>query len=222
MYTKYAGQNVVFDRTPYGELVWPNIYGRKALLESEDLDYLSELERNNNAERFLMFDKNTEAHWQRCVDNNEPLTRQQFGRASIFYDRLASDYGFKKKQLTDFDGLVLATKLPGSESAVVQASTDLNKTKSDGHKPAGSTVARNTTDVLKLEDKLELANAIKDVLQAKILKKKGGLYDKLEDQIKVFLQDKLEEIFVGKQDKTFSEEEIMILKSMTKRIKEKM
>jgi hypothetical protein len=58
--------------------------------------------------------------------------------------------------------------------------------------------------------------------QGKILKKKGGLYDKLEEQIKVFLQDKLEEIFVGKQDKAFSEDEIMILKLYAKRIKEKM
>jgi hypothetical protein len=130
MYSKYAGQNVVFDRTPYGELVWPNIYGRRALLEAEDLDYLGELERNEKAERILMYDKNTEAHWQRCVDNNEPLTRQQFGRASIFYERLASDYGFKKKQLTDFDEFSGLAKSSSNSPTVVQTNADSTKVKS--------------------------------------------------------------------------------------------
>jgi hypothetical protein len=222
MYGKYAGQKVVFDRTPYGELVWPNIYGRKALLEAEDLDYLGELERNNSAERILMFDKNIEAHWQRCVDNNEPLTRQQFGRASIFYDRLASDYGFKKKQLTDFDEFSGVTKSPSSSATVVSTNEDPSKTKPDEPGSVRSTVDSSRAQQFTLDNKLELANAIKDVLQGKILKKKGGLYDELENQIKVFLQDKLEEIFVGKQDKTFSEEETMILKLYAKRIKEKM
>ena len=220
MYTKYDGQNVVFDRTPYGELIWPNIYGRKALLEAEDLDYLGELERNNNAERFLMYDKNTEAHWQRCVDNNEPLTRQQFGRASIFYDRLAHDYKFKKKQLTDFDEFSGITNPRITESVLVPASGNPDKVEPVDNKRSTSRDTHVPAETL--EDKLELANAIKDVLQGKILKKKGGNYDKLEEQIKVFLQDKLEEIFVGKADKTFSEDEIMILKSMTKRIREKM
>ena len=91
MYSEYDGKDVVFDRTVYGELVWPNIFGRVALLNEEDLEYLAMMERNNEASKILMYDANTDAHWQRCVDNNEPLTRQQFGRANVFYERLVND-----------------------------------------------------------------------------------------------------------------------------------
>ena len=234
MYSKYAGQKVVFDRTVYGELVWPNIYGRKALLEAEDLDYLGELERNNEAERILMFDKNVEVHWQRCADNNEPLTRQQFGRASIFYERLASDYRFKKKQLSDFPELspkrdettslassAKSTSLRGNDGDVNSTGSSSGAT-TMGTRGNESANGQHEVPKISLEDKLELANTIRDVLSSKILKKKGGLYDNLEQTIKDFLQSQLEEIFVGKQDKVFSEEETMILKLYAKRIKEKM
>lgn len=227
LYTQHEGKNVLFDRTVYGELVWPNIYGRQALLEAEDLDYLGQIERNNNAEKILMFDANTEAHWQRCVANNEPLTRQQFGRASIFYDRLMKDYGFKKKQLTDFEefnGLkqsaTVAAQQPTSSNndRISENSNETRPNGQPGHRPSDSKVSVGES----LTNKLEMANAINDVLEGKILKKKGGLYDDLENDIKIFLQGKLEEIFVGKPEKSFSTDEITILKSMVQRIKEKM
>lgn len=226
LYSQYEGKNVLFDRTVYGELVWPNIYGRQALLEAEDLDYLGQIERNNNAEKILMFDANIEAHWQRCVANNEPLTRQQFGRASIFYDRLTQDYGFKKKQLTDFEEF--AGLKQGAAIATVSTAGGSNNRSDENatEVKAGALSERrdlhSKPTVESLENKLEMANAIKDVLEGKILKKKGGLYDNLENEIKLFLQDKLEEIFVGKPDKGFSEDEVKILKSMVQRIKEKM
>jgi len=47
MYSKYAGKDVVFDRSPYGELVWPEIFGRQALLDDEDFEYLRQIEFNN-------------------------------------------------------------------------------------------------------------------------------------------------------------------------------
>jgi hypothetical protein len=72
-----------------------------------------------------------------------------------------------------------------------------------------------------LDDKIELANAIRDVMQNKILKKKGGAYDQLENQIKEFLREKLEEVFTGKQESTFSDDEIVLLKALAKRVKEK-
>jgi thymidylate kinase len=236
MYTKYDGQNVLFDRTIYGELVWPNIFGRVALLEAEDIDYLSSMERNNNVEKILMFDANTEAHWQRCVDNNEPLNRQQFGRASIFYDRLAREFGFKKKQLSDFPGLLpqnqqAEVKVEKSDSPTPNKSVSGNDGNTSGVGVSdrntglgvGSTSSNNekqqTLD--SLDVRLELANTIKDVLQSKILRKKGGLYDDLEKDIKVFLEGKLQECFTGKQTKAFSDDEIMILKIYASRIKEK-
>jgi thymidylate kinase len=241
MYTKYDGQKVLFDRTIYGELVWPNIYGRQALLESEDLEYLAQIEKNNSAEKILMYDANTEAHWQRCVDNNEPLTRQQFGRASIFYDRLSREYGFKKKQLTDFPEILQKTESPKQQVQALdtqKANEGLRgndgNTNSAGLSKQVSGVGERTGDSAStavdiqrslpdLEARLQLANTIREVLQGKILRKKGGAYDDLEKDIKDFLQKKLEEVFVGKPvEQNFSEDEIMILKLYAQRIKEKM
>lgn len=236
MYTKYDGKNVLFDRTIYGELVWPNIFGRVALLEAEDIDYLSSMERNNNVEKILMFDSNTEAHWQRCVDNNEPLTRQQFGRASIFYDRLAREFGFKKKQLSDFPGLLpqnqqteVKSEKSNSQAPNKSVSGDDGNSSSTGLSNGSSGVGASTSNTNNekqrtmdnLDVRLELANTIKDVLQSKILKKKGGLYDDLEKDIKVFLEGKLQECFTGKNTKAFSDDEIVLLKLMARRIKEK-
>ena len=233
LYSKYEGMNVLFDRTVYGELVWPNVYGRQSLLEPEDLDYLGQIERNNSTEKILMYDSNTEAHWQRCVDNNEPLTRQQFGRASLFYDRLAKEYGFKRKQLTDFPEIMpLAQSAPVATKTVesvqrndgnVSDSKPLNANPELGVAPRRDGTDRSKRAVESLDDRLELANTIREVLQSKILRKKGGAYDDLEKDIKQFLQVKLEEIFVGKQEeKSFSEDEIVILKLYAQRIKEKM
>lgn len=224
LYNRYEGQNVVFDRTPFGELIWPQVYGRPALLEAEDLDYLMQIENNNNAERILMYDSNTEAHWQRCVDNKEPLTRQQFGRASIFYDRLVRDYGFKKKQLSDFEEFS-GIKSTGVLSAPSDKTVTNSTSTTDSRQPVPTQdIAKGRDSDINgssLDDKIELANAIKDVMQNKILKKKGGAYDQLECQIKNFLKEKLEEVFTGKQENSFSEDEIMLLKALAKRVKEK-
>lgn len=223
LYSKYEGQDVVFDRTPFGELIWPQVYGRKALLEQEDLDYLMQIENNNNAERILMYDQNTEAHWQRCVDNNEPLTRQQFGRASIFYDRLVREYGFKKKQLSDFEEfkvLQTAGHIPVSTVPTASIVEQVGSSGQPALQPDASR-GRNVAEPANLDDKIELANAIRDVMQNKILKKKGGAYDQLENQIKEFLREKLEEVFTGKQESTFSDDEIVLLKALAKRVKEK-
>lgn len=224
LYNRYEGQNVVFDRTPFGELIWPQVYGRPALLEAEDLDYLMQIENNNNAERILMYDSNTEAHWQRCVDNKEPLTRQQFGRASIFYDRLVRDYGFKKKQLSDFEEFS-GIKSTGVLSAPSDKTVTNSTSTTDSRQPVPTQdIAKGRDSDINgssLDDKIELANAIKDVMQNKILKKKGGAYDQLECQIKNFLKEKLEEVFTGKQENTFSDDEIVLLKALAKRVKEK-
>lgn len=241
LYAKYEGQNVLFDRTIYGELIWPNIYGRQSLLEAEDLDYLAQIENNNSVEKILMFDANTEAHWQRCVDNDEPLTRQQFGRASIFYDRLTKEYGFKKKQLTDFPEIMQKTQIASEQKSTTTDSSAKeglrgNDGNTDNSKPTsqvtnvgervgntGSTAVAPQHAVPDFDAKLQLANTIREVLQGKILRKKGGTYDDLEKDIKEFLQKKLEEVFVGKPtEHSFSEDEIAVLKVFAKRVKEKM
>ena len=231
LYSQYDGQNVFWDRTPMGELIWPNVFGRQPLLNEEDIEYLALMERNNNAERILMYDPNTEAHWQRCVANNEPLNRQQFGRANLFYERLAKDYGFKKQQLSDVEGFEhLSKKDNGSTKSNPEVQESLSKsndnTSTIGSSDNSTTGVANTSDAkafksaLTVEDRLERANAIRSILQSQILRKKGGAYDDIEQSIRDFLQIQLDRLFKDEENRntTFSEDEIKILKLYAQRI----
>jgi thymidylate kinase len=239
LYTKHDGGNILFDRSVYGELIWPSVYSRQAMLSEEDLDYLASIERNNKVERILMYDTNTEAHWQRCIDNKEPLTRQQFGRANIFYERLAKDYGFVKKQLSDFPGFehiksgrndrTTANNILSSEENLHKSYGDIDATSSSeataamGEDIDVHNVKANPNIVGSIEDKLERANAIKVLLQGQILKKKGGSYDDLESTLRGFLQCELDKLFTPARGKeSLTDEEVGILKLYVKRIKEKM
>ena len=84
----------------------------------------------------------------------------------------------------------------------------------------------NKTDdrsVGSIEDKLEKANAIRELLHGKIIKKKGGSFDDIEQLLRQFLQRELDAIFVPKQrEESFSSDEIHILKLYAQRIKEKL
>lgn len=247
LYSQYDGKDVVFDRSIYGELVWPNIFGRVALLNEEDLEYLSMIERNNNTTKILMFDANTEAHWQRCVDNKEPLTRQQFGRANVFYERLVNDYGFVKKELPDFPEIGVhrdrADDGEGSKdlsSDVAGSSGNAGDNGNNGTTNKGTKVGegksttlhdvKNSSGVLgsgsssceSIEEKLSRANAIRNLLSGTIIKKKGDVYADLDEAIRGFLQQELDSIFTKQQnDAAFSDDEINILKSLAQRVQDK-
>jgi hypothetical protein len=239
LYTKLDGGNVVFDRSPYGELIWSQVYGRQQMLSEEDIDYLSGIERNNNVEKILMHDPNSEAHWKRCVDNNEPLTRQQFGRANIFYERLVKDYGFVKKQLSDFPGfehIKSGRDDKGTKGNILSTEENLYKLNGDSNvagiisttsEMGGDVSVRSISASLSalgsIENKLERANAIKVLLQGQILKKKGGSYDDLESILREFLQQELDKLFTPPRgEESLTDEEVSILKLYVKRIKEKM
>ena len=239
LYTKLDGGNVVFDRSSYGELIWSQVYGRQQMLSEEDIDYLASIERNNNVEKILMYDSNIEAHWKRCVENNEPLTRQQFGRANIFYERLIKDYGFVKKQLSDFPGFesiksgrneqVTIPPILSNEEGLYKLNGDSNvagistsATEMGGDISIRS-ISTSLSTVGSIEDKLERANAIKSLLQGQILKKKGGSYDDLESILRGFLQQELDKLFTApRREETLTYEEVSVLKLYVKRIKEKM
>jgi len=221
MYSSLEGQNVVFDRTIWGELIWSQVYARQQQLSEEDLDYLAEIENNNMVERILMYDPDIETHWQRCVDNNEPLTRQQFARANIFYEKLVKDYGFVKKQLGDF------VPLP-KDNASVNENKNLQTDKIKGTTVPNTKQTTDNNDAIAaqshtedIEQKLEKANAIRALLNGSIIKKKDAVYQEIDTSIRAFLKNQLDEIFDGKKEKTFNQEEVQILKLYAQRILER-
>jgi hypothetical protein len=220
MYMQYDGKDVVFDRSIYGELVWSHVYGRKPMLDEEDFEILREFEDRNDVQRILMVDSDKDAHWKRCVENNEPLTLNQFKIADRLYSKLAHEYNFTPRTLHDFqDAKPVSGKTDSiNEEAVAE---QVGQTGSDVDITANAD--NSVQEAPQKEDnkiKLEKANAINQILSKKILRPKGEIYDHLENDIRSFLNDKLAEIF-GEEDKeaVFTKEEVGVLKMFCERLK---
>ena len=219
MLTGLGGRNVVLDRSHYGELVWPQVYGRKSLLSDEDIEYLREIEANLEVTRILMHDPNNEAHWQRCVENNEPLTKPQFVKARSLFSSMADKYDFERKTLKDFPDA--EQPLPINTSKTVAAD-------SGGEEIAKSAVEAkgNKTSVsskTKEQLKLERANIINEVLDKRIIKGKGPMYDEVERSVRHFLNIELGKILgtATPSASGFSDEEVKLLKFFCERLKDK-
>ncbi len=221
VYMRYAGKDVIFDRSGYGEFIWPFVYNRKAQLSDEDIEVLQDIENQNDVQRILMYDPNVEAHWKRCVDNNEPLTRPQFNQASVLFDKMSRKYSFDKKQLSDFSGLQKSVLVQNAQPA---AAPDVRAVETASAEPnlldyVGSPGA---TTKSKEQAKLEKANAINDILAKRIIKQKGEMYDLLEKDIRDFLNTKLSTIFGENETKGFTPDEVQILKIYVKQLKQKL
>ncbi len=238
MYGIYKGQDVVFDRSAYGELVWPEIFNRIPLLNADDLEYISQLEYHEDVEKYLMHDEDVEAHWKRCKDNNEPISRVQFVAAGHLYDKLENDYGFQRKQLGDFSALATegeqkeTQKKPNSKKKVSKNETKPSRnggnsnnsgTDSKGGSPSESSGVGDVYEgELSISERLERANAISTILKGKIIKKSGDIYDDIEQDIRTFLESRIESLFYDGSREVFTEDEVNILKGVAKRIQEKM
>ena len=210
-----GGKDFVLDRSHYGELIWPQIYGRKPLLDEDAFEILREIEASLDVTRILMHDPNNEAHWQRCVDNKEPLTKLQFVKAKSAYSAMADKYGFERKTLKDFPDAV--QPLPNSNTKHDRVQSDRSEV------PAAAQAAEKAADSKTREQqKLERANAINEVLSKRILKGKEPIHDELERSIRHFLNTELGKIFGNNAPVAgFSNEEVEMLKFFVQRLKEK-
>lgn len=203
-----AHKDIVLDRSAWGELVWPEVYGRESLLPEESIEALRELEESVGTTRILMHDPNVEAHWKRCVDNKEPLTKQQFVLARKLYSEMADKYGFTRRTLSSFPSI----PMPQPE-----VKTEVQ-----------SPVAAPVVAPIKLtpeQTKLETANAINDILSKRLVKQKGPIYDKIENNLRTFLNTELGKILGTKTENNiagqFSSEEVELLRFFCKKLKEK-
>jgi len=210
-----ATQDIFLDRSYYGEAcVWPSIYSRKPLIDEDGLEVLRELENAVGVERILMYDPNSEAHWQRCVENKEPLTKPQFVKARAAFSSMADKYEFQRKTLKDFPNAV--QPLPPGPKPV-----DLLPGETDSKSATTSNQA--ASDKTREQLKLERANAINEVLSKRILKGKGPMYDELERSVRHFLNGELGKIFGNGASPAqgFSNDEVEILRFFCKKLKEK-
>jgi hypothetical protein len=227
-----ATKDIVLDRTHYGELVWPQIYGRKALLDEESIEALREVEESVGVQRLWMTDDDLKAHWQRCVDNKEPLDKAQFTRARGLFSSLANKYGFEKVTLQTFLKQFPDAKdiVDSSTAANLEAKTNVVNV---SDLATSSTQVEIQAPILQVpilnkkspeQHKLEVANAINEVLSKRILKSKGIVYDDIENEIRHFLNTKLGKLLGGASSSgelSLTQDEIKFYKTMYKRANDK-
>lgn len=222
-----ATKDIVLDRTHYGELVWPEIYGRKSLLDEEMIDALRDIETAVGVQRVWMTDNAIEAHWKRCVDNKEPLNKVQFTRARALFSTIAHKYGFEPITLQQFVAKYPdAKEIMDQQNAQVLEAKTLQITGSDDNqvvtevdttKVVSSTASKYPGKTPE-QHKLEVANAINDILSKPILKGKNTIYIDLENEIRSFLNSKLGKLLGGgSSDTGLNLEEIRFYKEMYKR-----
>lgn len=201
-----AHKDIVLDRSYWGELIWPTVYGRESLLSDENLEILRELEESVGTTRILMHDPNVEAHWKRCVDNHEPLTKAQFVQARSRFSSIADKYGFQRKTLTDFPEVPIVAQEPKTKLVETEKSTP------------------PTLKLTNEQVKLETANAINEVLGKRIVKQKGPIFDKIEINLRTFLNTELGKILGTKIEnpttQQFTSEEVELLRFFCKKLKE--
>jgi thymidylate kinase len=222
----YDGKDVVFDRSWYGEAIWPHVYNRKAMLDEEDIEVLQEYEARNAASRILMIDTDVQAHWQRCVANKEPLNQAQFKIASSLYQKLAHKYNFIPQELKDFpDAKTEATKQNSPSIKQEAATKSAGQSQVADVLPAASELKLVTKDKVETElDKLEKANAIRDVLSKPLFKsqKTGNkALEALENDVKNYLKTQLSTILGTNTADELTSEEVQILKLYCKQLKER-
>lgn len=219
--TSAATKDIVLDRTHYGELIWPQVYGtpqrpRSALLSEEDFEILREIEDSVGVQRLWMTDDDLKGHWQRCVDNKEPLDRAQFTRARALFSSMAQKYGFEKvtlqtfvKQFPDAQAMIDKQSAVGLEAKTMQLPAEkLVET------PTFQSLGGKTAE----QHKLEVANIINDVLSKRILKGRGNTYDDIENELRLFLNTKLGKLLGGGSGETsLNSEEVRFYKEMYKR-----
>jgi hypothetical protein len=138
---------------------------------------------------------------------------------------MAKTHNFEKKQLKDFTRNNSATKqidagqpAEKSNDRGVSMSGILRSSDGDGNEDSELRGVAQSV----LDKKLERANAIRDLLSAPIVKKKGSAFQQLEKDIKLFLEQQLENIFNEPKQDDFTNEEVKILKIYAQRIKEKL
>lgn len=215
-----ATRDIFLDRSYYGEAcIWPNVYNRPSLLDEESLEILRELEESVGTTRILMHDPNTEAHWKRCVDNNEPLTKPQFIKARTLYSTMADKYDFQRKTIDSFPEAKALAHQATMETKSTTTSTVVSAASAD----QTSQTAREVDNRTPQQIKLDKANAINEVLSKRLIKGKGPIFDELERSIRGFLNTELGKIFGNNaaQTQSFSKEEVELLKFFCERLKEK-
>lgn len=98
------GKNIVWDRSHYGELVWPQVFDRPALLSESAISQIDGIIRTvhrGQFEKIYMFDPDRAAHLARMLANKEP--KYDISKAIEIYEDVAKRFHFDFKILDKAD-----------------------------------------------------------------------------------------------------------------------
>lgn len=205
----FAGRNVICDRSWYGERVWPYVYGRQPLLTEDDIEVLREIEVTLDVKRILMVDPNTEAHWSRCVVNNEPMDRMQFNLANQLYSEFPLRYGFEVVTLPEFKESLKKTEEPPKPDFSLEAPKVEASDLSAFALPKEETMTEE-------QKRLAYANAVNSLLSKPLIKKTEWPFNELEGELKTYLNNKLG-VLLGQPDNfQLSTEDVRTVKEFIK------
>lgn len=102
-----AEKNVVYDRSWYGELLWPLVFNRPVLLTDTDCTSLLQMAKRihgtNGVKCIYMHDPNEDSHIKRMQENNEPKYDVKFARHR--YDIIAAHHKFERMTLQEAEAL---------------------------------------------------------------------------------------------------------------------
>jgi hypothetical protein len=228
-----SGKDYVLDRSTYGELIYPKIFNRPALLSQEDIETLREIEDSLNVVRVLMVDENVNAHWKRCVENKEPINQIQFSQINSMFMHLHSDFGFTQASLgyLSADKIVEAILNAGNQGESLSG----RELTSSNSKQQDIEVVEAKIEVMQPvkqqhisaeQKRLLEANAINDILSARVIKKKGDYFDVLEDKIRAFLNNEMAILLGTRKEQqhikqnSLTDDEVEFLRILVKKAKE--
>lgn len=217
------GKDILFDRSWYGEQVWPKVFNREPLLDEEAFEVLSEIEAQNNTRRIVLHDPDVESHWERCRSHNEPVNRYQFDLSRKLFEDLAKQKAF---ELFTYRELIREEGSDTLPISPVQGDGDNARKNTSG--PTHSIVSapapedgvpngrNNNMEMTPEQRRLAEANAINDVLSKPIVKQKGEHFQAIEAKIRLFLNEELS-ILLGtniKTDPSLTKEEVLFIKTL--------
>lgn len=89
-----VNKNVIFDRSFFGELLWPKVYNREPLLDNYRVTALCALcESIHDVKYIYMYDSDIEAHKARLMKFKEPSYDYEYVRN--IHERVMRDYDFE-------------------------------------------------------------------------------------------------------------------------------
>ena len=142
---------------------------------------------------------------------------------------MAQNYGFEKvtlqtfvKQFPDAQVIVDAKAAGSLATKTLQVTNNVTTEVDISGPPITSTLSKYPTKSPE-QHKLEVANAINEILSKRILKSKGTVHDDIENEMRHFLNSKLGRLLGGAttSELSLTQDEIKFYKTMYKRANDK-